>query len=384
MKFIKMVSFFCIMTVAVSSVSYGVPITPQIRNLLEEKEEKIKALEQCDGKRKGWMIAGISTIGLTAVGVGVNIAQANKSSKLSDQIDTAKQELSRHETHLAQIQSQIAEKSNSETETVAGVRDNMIQPFDGVVIWGDREDESSLTFVSIKCGKGNVDYSPREFPDWQNQNTDIDGKFYFDKPVPRDAKCTLSLSGWNPLEGSIEDLYNHRAKVIMCNSSSNVHKSYPIGLTTCDSDSANSSGKTSSNSKQYNLDPRIDGIGNCYYTIDGTDKDQSGCSVSNSGDWGVKFPDYTVMGIAACSDLPGEYSELATDQAKVDAAYTRTSTSLPKGGNCYCKMESPVMSSWVFQYSFDGYCAWGCAFDCAYLVEGNADFRGAVFGSVGK
>lgn len=123
MKFIKTVSFFCIMTVAMSSVLYGVPMTPQIRNLLEEKEEKIKALEQCDGKRKGWMIAGISTIGLTAVGVGVNIAQSSKSNKLSDQIDNANQELQRHETHLTQIQSQISEKEREKAEAEKAARE---------------------------------------------------------------------------------------------------------------------------------------------------------------------------------------------------------------------------------------------------------------------
>ncbi len=123
MKFIKTVSFFCIMTVAMSSVLYGVPMTSQIRELLEEKEEKIKQLEQCDGKRKGWMIAGISTIGLTAVGVGVNIAQANKSNKLSDQIDNANQELQRHETHLTQIQNQISEKEREKAEAEKAARE---------------------------------------------------------------------------------------------------------------------------------------------------------------------------------------------------------------------------------------------------------------------
>ena len=297
MKFIKTVSFLSIMTVAMSSVSYGAPMTPQIRRLLEEKEEKIKTLEKCDGKRKGWMIAGISTIGLTAVGVGVNIAQANKSSKLSDQIDNANQELQRHETHLSQIQSQISEKEREKAEAEKAAREKAERRRAAEEGYGNQGGEDDIT----------------------------DGNDVFSSVI-------------------------------------------------------------TSNSKQYNLDPRIDGIGYCYYSIDGTDQDQLDCSVSNSGDWGVKFPEYTVMGIAACSDLPGEYSELATDQAKVDTAYTRTSTSLPKGGNCYCKMESPVMSFWVFLYSSDdsSSCAHYCADYCAFIVQGGAGFRGGVFGAGGK
>ncbi len=125
MKFIKTVSFLSIMTVAISSVSYGAPMTAQIRRLLEEKEEKIKQLEQCDGKRKGWMIAGISTIGLTAVGIGVNIAQSNKSNRLSDQIDNAKQELDKHQYNLSNINSEISEKEREKAEVEKAAREEV-------------------------------------------------------------------------------------------------------------------------------------------------------------------------------------------------------------------------------------------------------------------
>lgn len=79
--------------VALLNTSYGVQMTPQISSLLEQKNAKIAELEKCDSNRKAWMIAGISTIGLTAVGVGVNIAQAQKSKNLSAQIDSKKSEL---------------------------------------------------------------------------------------------------------------------------------------------------------------------------------------------------------------------------------------------------------------------------------------------------
>lgn len=79
--------------VALLNTSYGVQMTPQISSLLEQKNAKIAELEKCDSNRKAWMIAGVSTIGLTAVGVGVNIAQAQKSKNLSAEINRAKSEL---------------------------------------------------------------------------------------------------------------------------------------------------------------------------------------------------------------------------------------------------------------------------------------------------
>ena len=46
--------------------------------LVREKQRKIEELEKCMGATKGLKIAGISTLGLTAVGVAGNIAEAQK------------------------------------------------------------------------------------------------------------------------------------------------------------------------------------------------------------------------------------------------------------------------------------------------------------------
>ena len=62
------------------------------------------------------MIAGISTIGLTAVGVGVNIAQASKSNRLSDEIEMEKTTLQRQQDELDRIQNDIATKQAEKAE----------------------------------------------------------------------------------------------------------------------------------------------------------------------------------------------------------------------------------------------------------------------------
>ena len=49
---------------------------PMIAQLIREKQQKMEKLEKCKGTTKNLKIAGISTLGITAVGVGANIAEA--------------------------------------------------------------------------------------------------------------------------------------------------------------------------------------------------------------------------------------------------------------------------------------------------------------------
>ena len=102
---IKPVSTLSIIVAGVMCIvpTFGAQMTPQIQRLLDQKQEKIKKLEECEGKKQGWMIAGISTIGVTAVGVGLNIAQASKRNRLDDEIDTARHDLEVQERHLDEI-----------------------------------------------------------------------------------------------------------------------------------------------------------------------------------------------------------------------------------------------------------------------------------------
>ncbi len=114
-KIISFVGLFAVLGVGVGD-AHGVAMSAQVRRLLQEKQEKIEQLEKCEGKKQGWMIAGISTIGLTAVGVGVNIAQASKSNRLSDEIEMEKSTLERHQNDLNRIQNDIAKEQAKKAE----------------------------------------------------------------------------------------------------------------------------------------------------------------------------------------------------------------------------------------------------------------------------
>ena len=80
----------------------------QITRLLQQKKQKMAQLEQCAQKVKGFKIAGISTLGLTAVGVGGNIALASKNKSLERDIDSTQTQIESEKGKLEKIQADIA------------------------------------------------------------------------------------------------------------------------------------------------------------------------------------------------------------------------------------------------------------------------------------
>lgn len=401
MKFIKTISFLSVMTVAVSSVSYGVPMTPQIRNLLEEKEEKIKALEQCDGKRKGWMIAGISTIGLTAVGVGVNIAQSSKSNKLSDQIDNANQELQRHETHLGQIQSQISEKEREKAEVEKAAREEEErlrakqkvgdQSGKGEDDSGD-SDETYIETQENSIPEPDTTATTVKGNEINKQTSETGGRVIGDKCNSEDIK-KLKPYGWvsgtyirvgekvkTTLGARCEtkkgagDNVNCSCRADECDTDKNFERD-ANGL--CVKQQAEQKKeeekKEEPKSKEKDLDASVKGTGYGYYDIDGDVKSDVDCSVSTAGEWCAVFPKYTVKGKAVCNNTDGTYAKSSSSEQKNSA----------DGKVCWCKMINPKESSWVSNLSYynSANCVSLCAYDCASAVAYESVLRGSVFGS---
>lgn len=62
---------------------------PRIAQLIQEKQQKMEKLEKCKGTTKNLKIAGISTLGITAVGIGANIAEAVVLSNTKDDVKKA-------------------------------------------------------------------------------------------------------------------------------------------------------------------------------------------------------------------------------------------------------------------------------------------------------
>lgn len=72
--------------------------------LVREKQRKMEELEKCMGASKGLQIAGLSTLGLTAVGVAGNIAEAQKR-------DSYEADMKSIEKKIKKLDDEIAEEN---------------------------------------------------------------------------------------------------------------------------------------------------------------------------------------------------------------------------------------------------------------------------------
>ena len=402
-KIISFVGLFAVLGVGIGD-AHGVAMSAQVRRLLQEKQEKIEQLEKCEGKKQGWMIAGISTIGLTAVGVGVNIAQASKSNRLSDEIEMEKSALEKQQNELNRIQNDIAKEQAKKAEEERKRaeeeerRRNATNGNDGAIgekcnddkgVWlianegNDKKCSNSAgEIVDCKCvenvtptpgqGSGGGD-KPVEKPKASETNGRVVGGACIDEDIRK-----LSPYGW--VSGTyIQVTEKANSSTVLkarCETKSGAGKAVPCNCKAevCDSSKnfeLGSNGLCVKKKVELNAEEERTGYG--YYDIDGDHKDFSDCSVSTAGEWCVVFPKYTVKGKAVCNSTTGTYAVAISSEQHQSG-----------GKECWCKMTSPKESSWVFwdTYGDSAGCAADCAFTCAFIVSGDSVFRGAVFGSV--
>jgi len=76
-------------------------VNAEIARLTAERDQKMAQLQSCAKSVNGFKIAGVTTLALTGVGIGINIAEHNTISKLNDQIDATKAEIARAEREKA-------------------------------------------------------------------------------------------------------------------------------------------------------------------------------------------------------------------------------------------------------------------------------------------
>lgn len=105
--------FACVLALCpmIASADY---LDDKIASLTKEKLDKIAKLEECQKSTKGLKIAGITTLGVSAIGIGANIGEAVKLNKLEAQIGTA-------ETNKSDLDRQIsaAKEEKAKKEKVA-------------------------------------------------------------------------------------------------------------------------------------------------------------------------------------------------------------------------------------------------------------------------
>ena len=82
--------------------------------LVREKQRKMEELEKCMGATKGLKIAGISTLGLTAVGVAGNIAEAKKKEEYADDIESVPKKMEKIDKEISDLKEKKAQLDANE------------------------------------------------------------------------------------------------------------------------------------------------------------------------------------------------------------------------------------------------------------------------------
>ena len=102
------------------------------------------------------------------------------------------------------------------------------------------------------------------------------------------------------------------------------------------------------------------------------------CTSSSGADgqsnWSATCGGIAIQGVAFCGSQDG--GSMGTKSENVT-----TSSTSDDNKYCWCKMVSPAVSSWVFNYSDSsaGYCVNGCARNCAHYARYSTAFRSALF-----
>lgn len=91
--------------------------------------------------------------------------------------------------------------------------------------------------------------------------------------------------------------------------------------------------------------------------------------------WSATFSAYTITGNAACNEVSGTVNTVNTGLYTVAGDV---------GQYCWCQMQTPMSSYWVFlnTYASADACASGCTGACGTAVQSNTTFRTALLESV--
>ncbi len=87
--------------------------------LVREKQRKMQELEKCMGATNGLKIAGLSTIGLTAVGVAGNVVQAKKLDEYESGIESKQKELEKVNKDIVEKEAEIKKAKEAEEAAAA-------------------------------------------------------------------------------------------------------------------------------------------------------------------------------------------------------------------------------------------------------------------------
>ena len=117
-----MKKIYCIVCMFLPMVASADALDDKIARLTQEKLDKLAKLEQCQKSTKGLKIAGWTTLGISAIGIGANIGEAVALNKLDTKIGNAQEQSKKLDGQINAIQQQKREQEIEQNKS--GIEQN--------------------------------------------------------------------------------------------------------------------------------------------------------------------------------------------------------------------------------------------------------------------
>ena len=333
----------------------------KIAELTRQKLDKIAQLEQCQKSTKGLKIAGITTLGISTIGIAANIGEAVKIKKLDGElssIETQKKNL-KNKINTAQKE-QERRRAADLLALVEAEDDDEVNENPG----GDEDNDETVITPTQRAHHDMCDAD--EIAQMSNGGRGVKTAWWSES----EQKCAARTCD----DGYYLVLKNGESQGWCRNGCDDMRKFGRI--------------------ESYTLDNREDG-GACETAIAKTsalNKDTDGLDYwynQSAKIWQAVFPYGYINGDATCVS-EAEYGQSAgslnvTDV--VDNNFTAGLTGNDSNGNerglCFCRMSEPENSKWVFQNSNNATnCSTNCANYCAHRAFSDVGWRSALFGAI--
>lgn len=360
----------------------------KIAELTRQKLDKIAQLEQCQKSTKGLKIAGITTLGISTIGIAANIGEAVKIKKLDG-------ELSSIETQKKDLQNKIdaAQKEQERKKAAALVALVEAEGDDGNENPGGNEgnDETVITPTQRAhhemCDADEIAQMSNNGRGvktaWWSESerkcaarTCEDGYYLVLKNGESQGWCRYGCDNGIKIEPYTAD---ERDSGNACEMDSATIAAALEQQRVAAEQAAREEPARSENqlASVNDLDPEINGVHSDF------DWDASAMT------WISKFPYGYITGDATCVS-EAEYGQSAGSLSGayvVDNNFTAGLTGNDSNGNdrnlCFCRMSEPEKSKWLFLSSnLNPNCSSSCALSCAASAFSHVGWRRALFGAI--
>ena len=130
---------------------------PRIAELTRSKQEKMERLQKCEGTTKALKIAGLSTIGLTAVGVVGNVVESQKIKTYQGQSNTLDTQIAQTKKEIEDKKAEIEKKKAAAAAAPAAPKPSATPSAETTPTEEKSENTIGDTVCNIKCDESYKD-----------------------------------------------------------------------------------------------------------------------------------------------------------------------------------------------------------------------------------